>query len=761
MIRCDAENRYAILRACVRPRLPLRTKYMLKDQILPYSVSPSKRFASFSFRASVVVAALWAAVIVALAIIHTWQVYCPVPVWDMWDGYLGFYEKISHGDWGAWFSQHNEHRLVLARLLFWTDIHWFHGASIFPLVASYILLSLIAVTFAIIIRERFTFARAKHWPILVSLFVCGWLFLLCQGENLTWAFQGQFYFAFLLPLCSLYWLQKSYTTVSHLDFYLACIFGVLAAGAMANGTIALPLLTTFALLMRRPIRRFAILAVLSGVILFLYFHGYKSPGGHSLLSPELRDHVGEATQFALSFLGNPFYYILCQNHGLTNLGRLNPLPLRDMTIGLRVAQCFGVIFIVATLYKAVRILLHPRRNVLETALILFCGYVLVSAVGATGGRFSFGLPQALTLHYTTPPIMGWACLVALYAPDMRHLSAPLRAGVVILASVLALLILSYQYGSLARYDSVFFERKVSALGLALGVRDQDALRTLTDPTMFRMIPPIAEKAYADHLSIFGTYPLSGSREQLGTQRPALPAPACEVSVSSVEPISDVRFDRVTGWISDRVHNHEEAIRLLNASFREVGYAITAPELAPPNSARVRFQGYLLSNIPGSKVTVQEEDRGKIICRGSSMLPSAVFTTKPATLSKGEVSVENTEILPGNTWTGADFGKSRLCPVGLHVYGSYKSRGDSDIGSISLLVRRGQKLLYRSGPTAGRQTLEIQGLAPVVLPIAEQWTELQFSGSQLPKGEFVAQFRDSGDGWGEWSAIAVADQARCR
>jgi len=58
-------------------------------------------------RVIVLSAAIWAAVVVALAIFQTWQVYSPIPVWDMWNGYLGFYENVSAGDWSAWWGLHN------------------------------------------------------------------------------------------------------------------------------------------------------------------------------------------------------------------------------------------------------------------------------------------------------------------------------------------------------------------------------------------------------------------------------------------------------------------------------------------------------------------------------------------------------------------------------------------------------------------------------------------------------------------------------
>jgi len=41
-----------------------------------------------------------------------------------------------------------------------------------------------------------------------------------------------------------------------------------------------------------------------------------------------------------------------------------------------------------------------------------------------------------------------------------------------------------------------------------------------------------------------------------------------------------------------------------------------------------------------------------------------------------------------------------------------------------------------------------------LPVSTDWVLLNFSGQNLPNGEFTIRFSDDGSGWGEWSAIGV-------
>jgi hypothetical protein len=209
----------------------------------------------------------------------------------MWPGYLEFYERATDGDWWVWRSQHAEHRIFLSRLLFWADIHWFQGKSIFLLIANYVILAAIAAIFWRIIGERVPGEKFRTTRNSLRLFTCAWLFLLCQGENLVWAFNGVFFLTFLLPLCALYFLQKSQARLLTRDFILACSCGVLAAGTMANGVLALPILPACALFLRQNILRVVALSLLCLVVMVLYFYHYSSPGGHSIFAPEVRNNI--------------------------------------------------------------------------------------------------------------------------------------------------------------------------------------------------------------------------------------------------------------------------------------------------------------------------------------------------------------------------------------------------------------------------------------------------------------------------------------
>jgi hypothetical protein len=73
--------------------------------------------------------------------------YSPVPFWDMWDGTVLFLHNFLAGDWTALFSQHNEHRIVLTRLLFLVEYAVLDGSGRYLIAANYVFALLAAATF--------------------------------------------------------------------------------------------------------------------------------------------------------------------------------------------------------------------------------------------------------------------------------------------------------------------------------------------------------------------------------------------------------------------------------------------------------------------------------------------------------------------------------------------------------------------------------------------------------------------------------------
>lgn len=110
----------------------------------------------------------------------------------------------------------------------------------------------------------------------------------------------------------------------------------------------------------------------------------------------------------------------------------------------------------------------------------------------------------------------------------------------------------------------------------------------------------------------------------------------------------------------------------------------------------------------------------------------------------------------SSWNGQDYYRSDL--RGFKVIGSFV-RTEKDTGILVLSFRRGQSILYRTGPRVGGQSLIInngQGKQfNTELPVSLEWSILEFSNPLL-SDEFTVSFIDAGTGWGEWSAVALRE-----
>ncbi len=684
------------------------------------------------------------ALFVLLAVIGGFRGYSPVPFWDMWKGYVSFLDQAGTGDWSAWWAQHNEHRIVLARLFFWADLNWFGGAGWFLIIVNYLLVGLGATLFWRILRDLAVPPERTAARYVLGLFITAWLFFWSQNENLTWGFQSQFILAQLVPLAALYTLYRSLSDTRQGVFALACVFGVASAGAMANGVLALPLMTMYLMLMGQSRTRIGLLGALSALTLALYFHNYSSPAGHGSLSTALRQQPLDLMRYVLLYLGGPFNFML-----------------RSMGVGKGAAQLAGLFFLASSAWFAARALRAPRQAPMALALLFFIAYIVGTAVGTAGGRLIFGLDQALSNRYTTPALMAWAALVVLYAPFiLSRRGAPQRIVWGVLAAVLTLM-LPFQLQALHSRTDELFERSVGALAIEMRIKDKvEISHVYLDVDVIA----ISELASEHQRSVFGMYPFQGARAQLGRTFAPRALPACQVFLDSAVVVAgDVRFLRVAGWLFEpTAQSAPHVVRFLDADGKSVGYALggeTRDDVATAVGKAARhagYRGYLAATQAGNSVTVRGEGPAGPFCQSQVNVPMVAYAYSPMTPTARLSSVGVGAILPGNTWLGGDYDKSVL--PGMAVYGSF-IHSDADVGSISLRLTRGDKLFYRSGPVARSQSLEIEGGAfpRLALPVAKDWVLLDFSGATLPQGSFTIKLTDEGKGWGEWSAIAISKQ----
>jgi hypothetical protein len=490
---------------------------------------------------------------VTLAFVGVIKNYSPVPYWDMWDGYLGFFQQWQSGNSSAWWAQHNEHRLLLARLFFWADLQWFQGTG-----ASLLALNLLLVTTTCVVFHRFLQTPAFRDISGLTAPLVAWLFSWAQYENLVWAFQCQFIMAQLLPFAALYFLQGS-SRANREDgswrFTAACALGLAAIGTMANGVLILPLMTVSAAWLRMGWRRTAILAALSALAWGAYFHGYALPAKAEAINPlPLAEQLVEWVGFFTCYLGGPFKHLLS---ALNVKGSLNAASI---VMGSLMLLTWGLLVL-----REVR---SVTRSPERVTLLVFVLFVFAGGAATTLARSALGLDQATASRYSTPTLMAWAALWICLAPR-NDKGAPAWSprspqAFKFLLLIVLLLSIPLQMRATASRSAELFERKTGALAATLGVKDKAQIERLY-PDM-NWVLTITTHNIKSGTSIFGAPPLLGLDQIWQRNAPApIGALSCAVNIERIEPIEGQQGQaRVHGVVrfndaKDRISATREAL----------------------------------------------------------------------------------------------------------------------------------------------------------------------------------------------------------
>jgi hypothetical protein len=529
---------------------------------------------------------LCAALFFMLAVIGTVRNYTPVPWWDMWDDYIGFYLRAHAGAWGAWWAPHNEHRIVLARLVFWIDIKYFHGNGIFSLTVIYVSALAVGFIFAKIWRDQSD--GQDHY---ILFFVEAWIFCWMQQENFTWAFQSQFILAQLLPLAGLYFLHLSLAKPDKTEVYFAAatVCGILAVGSMANGVLALPAMAVYAV-MTRNLRRAIFFVALSVIEIHFYFQNF-SPGAPTVTG-EISQHPGRFIEFFLRYVGGPFIALIGFKHGAIVFGELAAAVL---------VLCSAV-----ALYANLK---RAERPSLPLALLTFILYIMATAAITTAGRLPLGLHAALASRYQTPALYEWAAALLLFWPPIAKSLQLRRIFSLFLAALLFFVMLPRQLQALAMHQEMQYQRALDALALELQIND--GYRILQLYPWPKLGLDIAYQARQQHLSIFGIPPLGDAHLLLGQKIETGVSKPCPGQMDSFYVIPDAPgYVRVDGWLYDgkRVTAPERVV-LINQTNEILGIGLLGAsrvDLAHVYGRRALYSGfeaYLSAKANGQMISI--------------------------------------------------------------------------------------------------------------------------------------------------------------
>ncbi len=505
--------------------------------------------------------------------------YSSVPFLDSWTGMVDFYLK-SKSNPSVWWSQHNEHRIFISKLLFWLDMRYLQGSGLLliPLNILFLLLTWWVLTNFANKLIRFSSLQERIW-------VCATLGMLClawmQCQNIISSFQNQFILVFLFPLGSFYCLACAQQSPERALLWraLSLILGAVSAFSMANGIFALPVLALLSWYSERSPRWFLITLWCALITIGVFLVGYeKSPSsvaGFASLKGDPLQVVG----YALAYLGAPAFIIF---------GR----------IGLAVAA--GGVAVVLALYVFLR--QSPYRSKpFALALCAFIGYVFAGAAVTAYGRAFFALENAASSRYLTPVLIMWAALFILMLAQSQYIARLSAVTLVIIGVLLVPVQMRVFTLDTGMYTPQL--KAVAALGLQLDIDDLDEKKLLYffyDAS----IEDIFRRARDAKVSIFSekyAYPAN----QIGKSMQDVGGESCagQITYSKLVDQKHVAY-RIGGSIAGTITDAYRYVLFSDVNGLVKGVAIPGRDVpgASGDAGALNFDGYLFGTTDFQKMS---------------------------------------------------------------------------------------------------------------------------------------------------------------
>jgi hypothetical protein len=446
------------------------------------------------------------AVFASFSLIGILRAYSPIPVFDDWGDYLGFYADLLDGKYSAWFAEYSGHRPVLPRALMWLDIRYFRGRFVFLIAANLVML---CGVIAVLMTYLRTLTNERRVRFVVGATICITAVSWMQATNLTGGHSGALWFmAMLLPLLAFYWLARA--KAQRHFFWLALLAGFASAWTLANGILVLPLLAALAFCIGLKPARIATLAIAGVSTIALYFDFARNEQRSVLAtywSALTGDPVG-AVQYVLGFLGSPFFYVVAYPLAILQYlfqgAAAGPAPRPDLggaliadypvvfAIGLYTAQAAGMAFIVAALIVARRWFVAGREATCG-ALLAFLFFMIVTAVAGAAGRP--GIQNSFGPEFMTPALLAWTALIVLGAPSFNARRA---LGIFACAAILLFPSQMLPVFGLRRVAATHELRQQAMQAILHGSDDPETLSILdADPDVVRRLRGTKVSIFAD------------------------------------------------------------------------------------------------------------------------------------------------------------------------------------------------------------------------------------------------------------------------
>jgi hypothetical protein len=448
----------------VNPFLPLRRRS--SDNLRSWHLAPL-----ISISATTIAVAL-ALFIVVNTLNAVRRAYKTVPFWDAW----AFVEDLaafrSHSVGLSFlFRQHNEHRIVLPRLILWLDFVFFKFGGAFPIACTLLLQALQALVFCSVYWKVETHSPASR--VAYAALVLGLLFSASQMENFVRPFQVSWVLVLLASSASIFLLLRHCRAgrSGGRDLTLSIVAVISGTLSLASGLLIWPVLALICVVERARKWTLATITTLGTLFWTWYFIGYTRPPQHA--NPYLSlTHPLELVSYVFTYVVSP----------------ISSTPLRH-------AESFGLIVSLLCVF-GITLYIRNRSNSFWRA----CGFFVYSAIYGIAtaivtslGRINFGLQQAASSRYQTSTLILWAGLLGL-----ASLFCNRKAGAVAQSLITPIAVLFIFVAILLpdqRIGTAYFiseGRIINKAGLAIAVQapDNDAyLKVHPDPELVRLYTP--------------------------------------------------------------------------------------------------------------------------------------------------------------------------------------------------------------------------------------------------------------------------------
>lgn len=497
----------------------------------------AKRFRSLAQSENLVAASCVGSMVAFLAMLQIGvkNAYSGVPFWDEWNGSLEFISNFGPENLDSIFVQHNEHRIILFRLIALFNYHVLNGQIWFLVAVNLVILvGIVHILFrylSLILESKWSATLQIKISVISILVIIesSWM----QEQNINWGFQSQFLLGIYLPLVAFFLLQKYWNSGKKRTFYFAILLGVLSAGTFASGIVVLPLMFVGALLCKRARKELLNLSIVSLFLVLLYFQGYSTPGQHSSPLKSLFFNTFDVLKYMAVYLSSPV---------IKSFGERNFAVLL-LVLGILISATSSFF------YRAlIRRNLSSGEGVLVLPILFLTSFIGLTALG----RANFGAREALASRYTSVTLVFYV-FISLVLFSKRLSSRKLETNHLWITLILIIsLLLPSQLDVLSRNNTAF-DQRLSALSLNLGLHDNEQASRIFANTQY--LYDLAPKVISANKGVFGTPFFEKSREVKRVSISDFKIVSCEIRIDQIINSEDNSYRKIFGWSFIRSLNH--------------------------------------------------------------------------------------------------------------------------------------------------------------------------------------------------------------